>query len=46
LRKSIGGEDSGSGKRVPKKPAASEKADSKGIGLVKPSKASTKRKTA
>jgi DNA end-binding protein Ku len=48
LRKSLGGEDAGSGKRAPKKPAASEKADSKkGIGLVKPSaKAAAKRKTA
>jgi DNA end-binding protein Ku len=48
LRKSLGGADSGSGKRVPKKPAASVKDESKkGIGLVKPSsKASTKRKTA
>jgi len=48
LRKSVGGADSGSGKRVPKKPVASEKVESKkGIGLVKPSsKASTKRKTA
>jgi DNA end-binding protein Ku len=48
LRKSLGGADSVSGKRVPKKPAASVKDESKkGIGLVKPSsKASTKRKTA
>jgi len=48
LRKSLGGADSGSGKRVPKKPAASVKDESKkGIGLVKPSsKASAKRKTA
>jgi DNA end-binding protein Ku len=48
LRKSLGGADSVSGKRVPKKPAASEKDESKkGIGLVKPSsKTSTKRKTA
>ena len=48
LRKSLGGEDAGSGKRVPKKPVASEKADSKkGIGLVKaPAKAAAKRKTA
>jgi len=48
LRKSLGGDDGGSGKRVPKKPVASEKADAKkGIGLVKPSsKAPAKRKTA
>jgi DNA end-binding protein Ku len=48
LRKSLGGADSSAGKSVPKKPAASVKADSKkGIGLVKPSaKASAKRKTA
>jgi DNA end-binding protein Ku len=49
LRKSIGGEDSGSGKRVvAKKPVASEKVDSKkGIGLVKSaSKGPAKRKTA
>jgi DNA end-binding protein Ku len=48
LRKSLGGADSGSSKRVPKKPAASVKDESKeGIGLVKPSsKAPTKRKTA
>jgi DNA end-binding protein Ku len=48
LRKSLGGAESGSGKGVPKKPAASEKADSKkGIGLVKPSaKTTAKRKTA
>jgi DNA end-binding protein Ku len=48
LRKSLGGADSAAGKRVPKKPAASVKDESKkGIGLVKPSsKASTKRKTA
>jgi DNA end-binding protein Ku len=48
LRKSLGGADSESGKRVPKKPAASVKDESKkGIGLVKPSsKASAKRKTA
>ncbi|HXC96486.1 MAG TPA: Ku protein [Edaphobacter sp.] len=48
LRKSLGGEDTGSSKRVPKKPAASEKSDSKkGIGLVKTAtKASAKRKTA
>jgi DNA end-binding protein Ku len=48
LRKSLGGADSGSGKRVPKKPAASVEDESKkGIGLVKSSsKASTKRKTA
>jgi DNA end-binding protein Ku len=48
LRKSLGGADSVSGKRVPKKPAASVKDESKkGIGLVKPSsKVSTKRKTA
>jgi DNA end-binding protein Ku len=48
LRKSLGGEDSDSGKRVPKKPVASVKADSKkGIGLVKSSaKTPVKRKTA
>jgi DNA end-binding protein Ku len=48
LRKSLGGADSGSGKSVPKKPAASVKADSKkGIGLVKPSsRTPAKRKTA
>ena len=48
LRKSLGGAEANSSKRVPKKPAASEKGDSKkGIGLVKPpSKAATKRKTA
>jgi DNA end-binding protein Ku len=47
LRKSIGTADSGSNKGVPKKPVAGVKADSKkGIGLVKPSKAATKRKTA
>jgi DNA end-binding protein Ku len=48
LRKSLGGDDDGSGKRVPKKPVDSVKADAKkGIGLVKPSaKSSTKRKTA
>jgi DNA end-binding protein Ku len=48
LRKSLGGEDSGSGKGVPKKPAASVKADTKkGIGLVKPaSKTVAKRKSA
>jgi len=48
LRKSLSGADSGSGKRVPKKPVASEKVEpKKGIGLVKSSsKASTKQKTA
>jgi DNA end-binding protein Ku len=47
LRKSVGGADSGSGKRVPKKPVASVKADNKkGIGLVKPIKPAAKRKTA
>jgi DNA end-binding protein Ku len=48
LRRSLGGDDGGSGKRVPKKPVASEKADEKkGIGLVKPaSKGPAKRKTA
>jgi DNA end-binding protein Ku len=48
LRKSLGGVDSGASKRVPKKPVASVKADSKkGIGLVKPSsKTPVKRKTA
>ena len=44
LRKSLGGDDSGSAKRVPKKPVESVKADAKkGIGLVKPA---SKRKTA
>jgi DNA end-binding protein Ku len=48
LRKSLNGADSGSNKRVPKKPAASEKAEpKKGIGLVKSSsKVQAKRKTA
>ena len=48
LRKSLGGADADSGKRVPKKPVASEKVDSKkGIGLVKPAaKTSAKRKSA
>jgi DNA end-binding protein Ku len=48
LRKSLGGADSGASKRVPKKPAASEKGDTKkGIGLVKSSsKTTAKRKTA
>jgi len=48
LRKSLGGADSGSSKRVPKKPAASVKAEpKKGIGLVKSSsKVPAKRKTA
>jgi DNA end-binding protein Ku len=48
LRKSLGGADNGSSTRVPKKPVASEKADSKkGIGLVKPpAKTAAKRKTA
>jgi DNA end-binding protein Ku len=48
LRKSLGGGESGSDKRVPKKPVASVKDESKkGMGLVKPSsKASAKRKTA
>jgi DNA end-binding protein Ku len=48
LRKSLGGDDDGSGKRVPKKPVESVKADAKkGIGLVKPaSKGPAKRKTA
>ena len=48
LRKSIGTAESGSSGRIPKKPVASEKADSKkGIGLVKGStKTSPKRKTA
>jgi DNA end-binding protein Ku len=48
LRKSLGGTDSGSSKRPPKKPVASVTADSeKGIGLVKSSsKVSAKRKTA
>jgi DNA end-binding protein Ku len=48
LRKSLSGADGGSGKRVPKKPAASVKAEpKKGIGLVKSSsKVPAKRKTA
>jgi DNA end-binding protein Ku len=48
LRKSLGGADSGSGKRAAKKPAASEKIDSKpAIGLVKSSaKTPAKRKSA
>jgi DNA end-binding protein Ku len=48
LRKSLGGADGDSSKRVPKKPVASVKTDSKkGIGLVKPpSKTPVKRKTA
>jgi DNA end-binding protein Ku len=48
LRKSLGGDDGGSGKRVPKKPVASVKTDAKkGIGLVKPSsKPAAKRKSA
>jgi DNA end-binding protein Ku len=48
LRKSLNGADSGSDKRVPKKPAASVKTEpKKGIGLVKPSsKPPAKRKTA
>jgi DNA end-binding protein Ku len=48
LRKSLNGADSGSNKRVPKKPAASVKAEpKKGIGLVKSSsKPPAKRKTA
>jgi DNA end-binding protein Ku len=48
LRKSLSGADTGPGKRVPKKPAASEKVDSKkGIGLVKgSSKSAAKQKTA
>lgn len=48
LRKSLGSADGDADKRVPKKPVASEKADSKkGIGLVKPSsKTAAKRKTA
>jgi DNA end-binding protein Ku len=48
LRKSLGGVDSGASKRVPKKPVASVKADSKkGIGLVKPSsRTPVKRKSA
>ena len=48
LRKSLGGADSGSSKRVPKKPAASVKSEpKKGIGLVKSSsKVPAKRKTA
>jgi DNA end-binding protein Ku len=48
LRKSLSGDDGGSGKRVPKKPVESVKADAKkGIGLVKPApKTPAKRKTA
>jgi len=48
LRKSLGGDDDGSGKRAAKKPVESVKDDTKkGIGLVKPAaKGSTKRKTA
>jgi DNA end-binding protein Ku len=47
LRKSLSGADSGSNKRVPKKPAASVKAEpKKGIGLVQSSKPPAKRKTA
>jgi DNA end-binding protein Ku len=47
LRKSLGTADSGSSKRVPKKPVASEKDESKkGIGLVKASKTTPKRKLA
>ena len=48
LRKSLNGADSGSSKRVPKKPAASVKAEpKKGIGLVNSSsKPAAKRKTA
>jgi DNA end-binding protein Ku len=48
LRKSLGGAESESGKRVQKKPVASVKTESKkGIGLVKSSaKSSAKRKTA
>jgi DNA end-binding protein Ku len=48
LRKSLGGGDEGSGKRVPKKPVESVKEGTKkGIGLVKgAAKSSTKRKTA
>jgi DNA end-binding protein Ku len=48
LRKSLNGADSGPNKRVPKKPAASVKAEpKKGIGLVKSSsKVQAKRKTA
>src|SRR5271154_1819173 len=48
LRKSLSGADGGSGKRVPKKPAASAKAEpKKGIGLVKSSsKVPAKRKMA
>jgi len=47
LRKSLGGVDSSSGKRAPKKPSASEKAEpKKGIGLVKSSRSAPKQKTA
>src|SRR5260370_1634908 len=48
LRKSLGGDDGGSGERVAKKPVASEEADAeKGSGLVKPSsKTPAKRKSA
>jgi DNA end-binding protein Ku len=47
LRKSLGGAESASSKRVPKKPVASEKDEAKkGIGLVKSSKTPPKRKSA
>jgi DNA end-binding protein Ku len=47
LRKSLSGVDSGSGKRVPKKPVASEKVEpKKGIGLVKSSSKSSTKRTA
>jgi DNA end-binding protein Ku len=47
LRKSLGGAEAASDKRVPKKPAASAKPDSKkGIGLVTSSKSAMKKKTA
>jgi len=48
LRKSLGGDDAESSKRIPKKPVESVKPDAKkGIGLVKPAaKSSAKRKSA
>jgi DNA end-binding protein Ku len=47
LRKSLGGAEAGSAKRVPKKPAASAKSDpKKGIGLVASPKPTIKKKTA
>lgn len=47
LRKSLSGADAGAGKRVPKKPVASVKAEpKKGMGLVKGAAKSSKRKSA